>query len=142
CTSSNSKSSDSFIGIYPLSDQAEPFTDFCIIRLANFHPLPNPTVARQINGSQSRISLVPNFCRYLMPPLRVFECMLTQCTFLDYPPCRRITNSVTKSKIQSPANLVDEVIHIAFMATIVITGKENAMVVIHEYPAGKMDCFY
>src|SRR5688500_9117539 len=77
-----------------------------------------------------------------MPPLRIFECMLPVCTFLDDPLGGGVTDSISEGKIEAPANLIDKIIHIAFMTAIIITGEKNSMVIVHEHPAGKVNRFY
>src|SRR5260370_4160403 len=54
----------------------------------------------------------------------------------------REANSVTEHSIQSPGNFIDEIIHVAFQAAIVVAGEEHAPLFIDNDPTGEVDGLY
>src|SRR5205809_673066 len=60
----------------------------------------------------------------------------------NQPAGLREANSVTEEGIQSPGNFVDEIIHVAFQAAIVVAGEEHAPLFIDNNPTGEVDGLY
>ena len=63
----------------------------------------------------------------------------------DFEPSRtsqcatRVSDAVAEYEIQSPSDLVDEVVHIGFEAAVVIAGEQNALLAVQKCPAREMD---
>src|SRR5256886_15280730 len=60
----------------------------------------------------------------------------------NQPAGLREANAVTEHGIQSPGNFIDEIIHVAFQAAIVVAGEDHAPLFIDNNPTGKMDGLY
>src|SRR6266849_10832518 len=72
----------------------------------------------------------------------VLECLLIFRAVENQPVGLWIANSVTERGVQSPSNFVDEIIHVAFQATIVVAGEDHAPLFVDNDPAGKVDGLY
>src|SRR5207302_10643441 len=60
----------------------------------------------------------------------------------NQPAGLREANAITEDGIQSPGNFIDEIIHVAFQAAIVVAGEDHAPLFIDNNPTGKMDGLY
>ena len=60
----------------------------------------------------------------------------------NQPAGPRKANAVTEHGIQSPGNFVDEIIHVAFQAAIVVAGEDHAPLFIDNDPPGEVDGLY
>ena len=72
----------------------------------------------------------------------VLESLLIFRAVENQPVGFRVANSVTEHGIQSPGNFVDEIIHVAFLAAIVVAGEDHAPLFIDNNPTGKVDGLY
>src|SRR5437660_697055 len=72
----------------------------------------------------------------------ILESLLIFRAAKNQPVGLRVANSVTEHGIQSPGNFVDEIIHVAFQAAIVVAGEDHAPLFIDNDPTGKVDGLY
>src|SRR5215471_4677653 len=72
----------------------------------------------------------------------VLECLLIFRTIENQPIGPRVVNSIAERGIQSPGKLVDEIIHVAFQATIIVAGEDCASIPIDHDPTGKVHSLY
>ena len=77
-------------------------------------------------GSWCRRSMYLNFCSFLAP---------SRSSQLR----PRIAEAVAEDDVQSKADLVDEVVHVAFEAAIVVAGEQHAPLVVDEDPAREVN---
>jgi len=74
-----------------------------------------------------------------MPPKEVFEFLFVRGAAGKQPARPRISDAVREHYIQAEGDLVDEVVHVAFQAAIVVTGKQDTLLAIQKHPPGKMN---
>ena len=74
-----------------------------------------------------------------MAPQGIFELLFPLRALFDQPAGSRIADPVAEDQIQPPGHLVDEVIHVALQAAVVVAGKEEPAVVVQQHPACEMD---
>lgn len=69
----------------------------------------------------------------------ILEFLLVLRAVQQKPSCTRIADAVAEHQVQPPCHLVDEVVGVAFEATVIVAGEQKPLAVIDEYPAGEMD---
>src|SRR5271169_2856759 len=74
-----------------------------------------------------------------MPAEEVLELLLVLRAIQNKPVCPWITKSVAEDDVQSKTYLIDEVVHIAIQAAIIVTREDNSLAAIEEYPARKLN---
>src|SRR6266545_2930837 len=74
-----------------------------------------------------------------MVQVEAFESLFIVGAVQNEPVGLRVIDAIAEGRVQSPGNLVDEVIHIAFEAAIVVTAEDDTAFVVEEQPAGEMD---
>src|SRR5712672_1996937 len=92
-----------------------------------------------IESGQSGMRVVPDLRRQLVPSKNVFELLLVLRAIQKQPSRSGITDAIAKHHVEPESHLVDEIVHVAFQAAIVVTGKQQPLLVIEKYPARKMD---
>src|ERR1700756_2096268 len=83
---------------------------------------------------------IPDLGGELVTTQEVFELLLVLGAIEHKPITGGVTNAVAKNQIQAPSNLVNEVVHIAVKAAIVVACKEQALLLVDEYPSGEVNC--
>src|SRR5579883_1854887 len=78
----------------------------------------------------------------LMPPDKILELLLIFRAVEHQPVCRRISDAIAEDHIQPERNFVDEVVHIAVQAAVVVACEKEPLLVIEKYPVRKMNCRY
>src|SRR5262245_12905505 len=74
-----------------------------------------------------------------MPPLRVLELQLVVRSTLDDPPRPRISQSAGERQVERPPDFVDEIVHVGFVAAVVVAGEEHPLAPVEEYPPREVD---
>src|SRR4029077_3742687 len=100
---------------------------------------PNLCVSFQIHRGETRMSVVPNFCRQFMPADEMFKFLLVLGAIQDQPITTGITYAVAKNEIQTPGDFVDKVVHVAFQAAVIVTREEQSFLVVEKYPAREIN---
>src|SRR5207244_9168135 len=88
------------------------------------------------------VSCIPDLRWYLMYTQVVLKSLLIFRAAENQPAGLREANSVTEEGVQSPGNFVDEIIHVAFQAAIVVAGEDHAPLFIDNDPPGEVDGLY
>src|SRR5207245_8489760 len=88
------------------------------------------------------VRCIPGLRWYLMYTQVVLKSLLIFRAAKNQSAGLREANSVTEHGIQSPGNFIDEIIHVAFQAAIVVAGEEHAPLFIDNNPTGEMDGLY
>src|SRR5437588_6814498 len=104
-----------------------------------FNALANERVPLQIKNGQAWICLVPDIGRELMPPQHILVRLFILGAIQHQPIRPGITYSVAEHQIESPSYLVDEIVHVAIQAAVIVAGENHALLVVHEHPASRMD---
>src|SRR3569833_733984 len=100
-------------------------------------PPPDARIALHVAQREPRVSLVPNLCRQLMPPLEILEEVLPPGSALQEKIRVRPAHSTAESHIQPPGDFVDEFVHVSLVPTIVIACEQHPPVVINKHPPRK-----
>src|SRR5215467_12624067 len=74
-----------------------------------------------------------------MPTEHVLILLLVFGATQNKPVGSWITYAIAEYQVQPPAHLIDEVVHVAFEAAIIVAGKNQPSFLVHEHPAGKMN---
>src|ERR1700739_1757786 len=74
-----------------------------------------------------------------MTAQEVFELLLVLGTVKHQPVSGGIADTIAESQVQPPSDLVDEIIHVAVEAAIVVTGKDHSPFIVEEYPAREVN---
>src|SRR5580658_7723682 len=86
--------------------------------------------------------VVPHLSDQFMPPQKVLEELLILRAFRYQPVGPWVADPVAEHGIQSKAGFVDEIVHVAFEAAIVVTCEQKPGTAVKVDPAGKMDRVY
>src|SRR5262249_23490177 len=95
--------------------------------------------ALEIEQGQAGIGFVPDLGGQLVAALEVLEVVLTARAPEQQPVGPWPADTTAESHIQSPRNLVDEVIHVGLMTPVIIAREQHAALVIDEHPAGEVN---
>src|SRR3954447_5108068 len=117
----------------------EPAANFIVAHRSFLEAVADAAVAREIVRGETWIGLVPGVRRNLMAALEALELLLAPSPLGEQPVRAGITNRVGKSEVQPEARLVDEIVHVCFVAAVVIAAKEAAAPVIEIYPVGEVN---
>src|SRR3954453_11982192 len=117
----------------------QPAANFIVAHLGFFEAVTNAAVAGKVAGGQSRIRFVPDIARNLMMPLVSLEVLFEPRAPGEQPIGGRIGHGAREGKVQSEADLVDEIVHIGFMAAVVAGAEKAAAVPVDKHPMGGMD---
>src|SRR5882762_11797531 len=122
-----------------LSQIAQPGADLRVGHVGPLDALANARVPREIECRETRIGLVPDLGRNLVPAVGVLEPELVLGAVLDQPIAARIAEPTPEREIETPSDLVDEIIHIRLAAAVVVAGEQQAPVAVQKDPAGEVD---
>src|SRR5678816_1324972 len=93
----------------------------------------------QIDGGQTGISLVPNLRQHGVASLELLEAAFVGAAALEQPISSGIADAIAGKNIEAETELVDEVIHIALIAAVIVTEKTQPLVTTDHHPARKVD---
>src|SRR5258708_30765081 len=110
-----------------LSQIAQPCADLGVAHMPPLNALANARVTRQIECRETGIGLVPDLRRYLVAAIGVLESQLVLGAVLDQPVGARIAATVAEDDVQSPSDLVDEIVHIGLMAAVIVADEQHAL---------------
>src|ERR1700712_1283870 len=127
------------IGLSP-SYFGQPAANFVVAHLKFFETVAYAGVAGKVARGQSRICLVPALGRNLVMPLEMLEVLLEPGAPGDEPVGGRIGHEAGEGEVQSKPGLVDEVVHIGFMAAVIIAAEKAAAMLVDKHPMREMDC--
>jgi len=74
-----------------------------------------------------------------MMALESLEILLSPSPLCDQPIGLRIGNVTGKRQIETKSGLVDEIVHIGFVAAVIIAAEEAAPVPVQGHPVSEMD---
>src|SRR5262245_57959373 len=112
------------------SQVAQPAARLVVGHRGALDALAHARVARQVECGQAGIGLVPDLGRKLVPPQRVLEFLLLLGAVADEPMGARVADAVAEDEIEPPADLVDEIVHVAFEAAVVVAAEQDAPLVV------------
>src|SRR5689334_10036452 len=99
-------------------------------------------VAREISERQARVGFVPDLARDLMPALEIFEFFFMARTLLDEPLGARPADAMTEGEVKPPGHFVHEVVHVRFVAAVVIAREHHARLIVDENPAREVNSLH
>ena len=85
------------------------------------------------------MAVVPNLGRQFVPSNEILKLLLVLRALEEQPVCSRISDSITEHDVQPKRDFVDEVVHVTFQATVVITAKHQTPLAIDEDPTREMN---
>src|SRR5664280_1315662 len=74
-----------------------------------------------------------------MPAKVVLECLLVFGPVRNQPVCARVADAVAENDVQPKPNFVDEVVHIAFKATVVVAREDDPPTSVEKDPARELN---
>src|SRR5258708_1643428 len=122
-----------------VSNQIEPFSDLVIGHVGPCQPVANKAVSEEIETGQAGIGLVPDVDWNLVTEDVVFELLFVIGTALYQPARLGVADPVAEQQIESPADLVDEIIHVGFQRAVVIAREKHLALPVEEDPPGEVD---
>src|SRR3954468_8067225 len=102
-------------------------------------PGPNALVVLDVQCGEALIAGVPARRGQLMHQVEALENLLVQRAVEHQPVRLRIIDAVAECDVESPGDLVDEIVHVIFEAAIVVAGEDDAPLVVKKDPATEMD---
>src|SRR5919201_6756143 len=106
---------------------------------APIEPRSDARVGLQVDRRQSIVRRIPQLCQNLMLAQIVLKGLLVLRPTDHQPVGAREANPVAEHCVETPCNLIDEVVHVAFQATVVAAGKDNAPLVGEIDPASTVN---
>src|SRR5262249_51786353 len=99
----------------------------------------NASISLEVDRRQARVGLVPDLRRHLMAAQILFELSFVAAAVEEQPPGPRIPDAVAEDDVQAEADLVDEVVHVALEAAVVVAGEEDPSRAGDERPPREMN---
>src|SRR5216683_7764873 len=123
----------------PYLEQPEPLAALGIRHGRLLEALADTRVPFLVDGGQPGMRRVPHLRRQFVPSNEALELLLVLGATPDEPVGPRVAHPVTEHEVQPPRDLVDEVVHVALQASIVVAREEKTALAVEEGPAREVD---
>src|SRR5262245_62034901 len=100
---------------------------------------PDALIGLNVVRGEVLVRRVPHLGAYLVVVQILLERLFVGGPVVEQPAGARVAETVAEDSVQPPRDLVDEVVHVAFKAAVVVAGEHGPAPVVEEGPPGEMD---
>src|SRR4029077_3745103 len=110
-----------------MSKQRQPFPGLLFADRRGFQSSTDARVPFQIDGGQTGISLVQNLRQHGVASLELLEAPFVGAAAKEQPISSGIPDAIAGKNIETETELIDEVIHVALIAAVIVAEKTQPL---------------
>src|SRR4029077_12180473 len=99
-------------------------------------------VSLQIDCSQTRVGLIPHLCRDCVTAQEFLVFEFVSASIENEKIGSGVADAVAENDIETKAHLVDEIVHVALEASVIVAEKHHPLLVVEKHPTREMDGAY